>query len=220
MDCPLDVMSVSEKIPRLVVSPPIVLLRTRSITIYHLIHSDAIESGVADAVLEKLSDTYFYVTVIQSCPAACDFSRISGSVVYLPSPGKVSALDLFSVSKNILKGDGVQQPKVRAATTRLMHLLAAEAAVFPGLVTSIQEAPTERLQFLLLADAVLRKLTPSFQVSRRSHAYTSLEDVDSSISSKYLGDGLTTHLAGQSGRESCFRFCVYRPRKSFRGQHQ
>ena len=48
---------------------------------------------MADEALAHLRDTYFYVTVVQSCPTACEFSRISGSVVYQPSPAKVSALD-------------------------------------------------------------------------------------------------------------------------------
>ena len=34
---------------------------------------------MADEALAHLRDTYFYMTVVQSCPTACEFSRISGT---------------------------------------------------------------------------------------------------------------------------------------------
>ena len=78
-----------------------------------------------------------------------------------------------------------------------METLAVDALI-PGLVTSIMEEPTERLQFLTVADTILRRLTPVFEVNKRWYSC----HVNPSISPRFMGMGsLRTwrgHLDGRA----------------------
>ena len=103
---------------------------------------------MADSVLAYLRKVYFYVMLVQSAPAAGQFSRISGSIIGLSTNprlhAKVSALEVFKIPKAVLRGlEGNRD--VRMAVQRLTDTLASNAEI-PGLVTSILEEPTERLQ--------------------------------------------------------------------------
>ena len=144
---------------------------------------------MVDEIMANLRSIYFYSMVLQSAPSAGEFSCISGSFVYEPSPVKVSALDLFDISKTILQGkEG--NADVHAAVRCLKDTLATDAAI-PGLVTSLLEEPRERLQFLHVADTVLRNITPVFEVNRWQYSEKSLAEhqVNPKIAPKFMGMG-------------------------------
>jgi hypothetical protein len=136
---------------------------------------------------------FFYVTVIRSAPAASDFSKICGSIVYETPPAKVSAVDLFDISPKVLMGLGDQDQ--RAAVRRLVDVLSDESMV-AGL-TVLSEEPTERLQFLSVADLLLRRITLILEVNKKIYSETTLRmrQVHRSIAPKFLGMGtqLTWH---------------------------
>ena len=91
-------------------------------------------------------------------------------------------------------GEGDQDQ--RAAVRRLVDVLRDESMV-PELITVLSEEPTERLQFLSVADLLLRRLTPILEVNRKSYSETTLRmrQVHRSIAAKFLGMGtqLTFH---------------------------
>ena len=168
--------------------------------------------------MKHLRDTYFYVTVVQSCPTACEFSRIAASMVYQPSPTEVSALDLFETSQAMLEGREADLD-VRAPIQRLQETLTVDALI-PGLVTSIMEEPTERLLFLTVADTILRRLTPVFEVKKPSYSMTSLVDryINPAISPRFMGIGsLRTWRGHPDGRAD---IALTRPREHYRGQQR
>ena len=144
---------------------------------------------MVEEVLANLRRIYFYVMVVRSAPAAGEFSRISSSFVYESSPTKVSALELFEVSDTLQRGQEGNED-VCAAVRRLKETFATDSAI-PGLVTSLQEESTERLQFLSVADAVLRNITPVFEVINRSYSEATLvdRDVNPKISTNFMGMG-------------------------------
>ena len=142
----------------------------------------------ADDLIKSLKDIFFYVTVVESAPAVSNFSTIQGSILYGTPPGKVSAQSLFNVSSEVLMGGG--NPDERSATRRLMAVLDDTKSI-KALKTSIEETETERMQFLILVDMLLRKLTPIIHVNRLSYADSTLRDCDvhQDIQPAYLGMG-------------------------------
>ena len=148
--------------------------------------------------------------MIRSAPAASDFSKICGSIVYETPPAKVSAVDLFDISPKILMGLGDQDQ--RAAVRRLVDVLSDKTMV-AGLITVLSEEPTERLQFLSVADLLLRRLTLILEVNKKSYSETTLrmKQVHRSIAPKFLGMGtLQTWHGTPDGRADWTSLSVVR----------
>ena len=69
--------------------------------VYSAFYSFADGQRRGRVTFSPVAGPFFYVTVVRSAPAASDFSKICGSIVFEPPPAKVSAVDLFDVSPKV-----------------------------------------------------------------------------------------------------------------------
>ena len=96
-------------------------------------------------------------------PTAALFSHMPGSLVYDKCPGKASLSEVFDISEDVLTGSDTDRNKT-AAVGRLVKLLSDphNASV---LATTLVEQVTERMQFLHIANSLLKVLTPVMTVN-------------------------------------------------------
>ena len=118
-----------------------------------------------------------------------------GCIVYDTVQGRVPFCELMDISLDALTGTGSNKDRC-AALRRLVGALENDDNM-SALVTSLSEAPTERMQFLALTKYFLDGLTPSVVLNALNYSAKTMREAGAHIATGYLGMGssLTWHGA-------------------------
>lgn len=133
--------------------------------------------------------------MIKSASAAGSFSQLPGSIVFEEPSVRIPARKLFTSNiLDILKCDDTCNRHQRAAVRRLKQVLEDQTTV-SELATTLSSEPTERLQFPVIANLILKRLVPRMCVNAESYSTETLCDKGITINREYLGMGsnLTWH---------------------------
>ena len=157
--------------------------------------SSQMDKTTASKLLAELNGIYAYFVVIKSASAAGSFSQLPGSIVFEEPSVRIPARKLFTSNiLDILKCDDTCNRHQRAAVRRLKQVLEDQTTV-SELATTLSSEPTERLQFPVIANLILKRLVPRMCVNAESYSTETLCDKGITINREYLGMGsnLTWH---------------------------
>ena len=168
----------------------------------------------AKALLTELHDSYALCVKIQSAPSVSLFSGLNGTIEYDNFQGKLSLGELFDINEDVLTGRSGASSDKLAAVRRLVKLITDDEKKATALEVALSEERTERLQFLDIADKLLKYLTPHIALNRLSYSDDVLLERGISMRRAYIGIGsiLTWH-GTPDGRAEWTQLRVSRTRR-------